>query len=61
MFIRFEQKHKSELVQDDCKNVLTELLAKYEELILIDGSLKVILMCGINGTGKTTTVGKLLR
>lgn len=43
--------------------LLREMLAKCEQPLSIDGSHQphVILMVGVNGTGKTTTIGKLAK
>jgi fused signal recognition particle receptor len=42
---------------------ITTLLAKIEKPLIIDAAKKpfVILVAGVNGTGKTTTIGKLAR
>ncbi|NAW88100.1 signal recognition particle-docking protein FtsY [Photobacterium halotolerans] len=45
------------------KDELSEMLAKVEQPLVIDTSRKpyVILMVGVNGVGKTTTIGKLAK
>jgi len=41
-------------------NILTNLLEKAEKPLDINrGKLNIILFCGVNGNGKTTTIGKL--
>ncbi len=49
---------------DEMKNELADLIAKNIEpyqrsFDLKDGGLTVVLVCGVNGNGKTTTIGKL--
>lgn len=44
------------------KDVMTEfLITEGNELDIVDGELNVILVVGVNGVGKTTTIGKLAR
>ncbi|MEJ5073693.1 signal recognition particle-docking protein FtsY [Enterobacter ludwigii] len=44
------------------KDEMSEILAKVEEPLNIEGKMPfVILMVGVNGVGKTTTIGKLAR
>ena len=48
----------SEKVKNELKNILIEILSSENELSDINNS-RVILMVGVNGVGKTTTLGKL--
>lgn len=44
------------------KDVMTKfLITEGNELDIVDGELNVILVVGVNGVGKTTTIGKLAR
>lgn len=44
------------------KDVMTKfLLTEGNELDIVDGELNVILVVGVNGVGKTTTIGKLAK
>lgn len=47
-------------VQQELSNAITEILESYnKEFILEQNTLNIILVCGVNGNGKTTTIGKL--
>ena len=48
-----------EAVMGSVKEKMLEILGEKQELKLVDGKLNIILMIGVNGTGKTTTAGKL--
>ena len=48
-------------VRDRLKTVLFEILASRPSSLSLAGSPSVILVIGVNGTGKTTTIGKLAR
>jgi len=50
---------KSEDVRDDLKKIMTELVDKGDRLRLSGDIPLVVVMIGINGGGKTTTIGKL--
>ncbi|MDA8101106.1 MAG: signal recognition particle-docking protein FtsY [Nitrospiraceae bacterium] len=58
---RFKRKELStrEQVEQRLKQVLTEILSSKKAGLAITASPFVILMVGVNGTGKTTTIGKL--
>ncbi len=47
------------LIMDELKDIMRELLSGDNELKLKDDGLTVILVIGVNGVGKTTTIGKL--
>jgi fused signal recognition particle receptor len=46
-------------VRERLKQVLFEILAERPASLSLTGALSVILVVGVNGTGKTTTIGKL--
>jgi fused signal recognition particle receptor len=46
-------------VRDRLKQVLFEILSARSAALALSGSPSVILVVGVNGTGKTTTIGKL--
>ena len=48
-----------EAVMSSVKEKMLEILGPKSPLELDDGKLNIILMIGVNGTGKTTTAGKL--
>lgn len=48
-----------EFVLSTLKNQMRSILGNKKQLILADKKLNIILMVGVNGTGKTTTAGKL--
>lgn len=50
---------KPELIKDRLKQILAELIDKGERHQLCQDTPLVILMIGINGGGKTTTIGKI--
>ncbi len=59
-------KFSKELQLGDVKKELAELINKFafsninqSSLIIKPNTLNVIIMCGVNGNGKTTTIGKL--
>jgi fused signal recognition particle receptor len=59
-----EQSKRRELkdpaaLQDSLKTILCNLLTPCEETLQVDGKPFVILMVGINGAGKTTSIAKL--
>ena len=59
-----KQLKDSELLYQQLKKELSDILTPVEQPLDIDGSGKktyVILMVGVNGVGKTTTIGKLAR
>ncbi len=46
-------------VLDSVRTRMTEILGEKSVIELVPGKLNIILMIGVNGTGKTTTAGKL--
>lgn len=48
-----------EFVLVTLKNQMRSILGNKKQLVLTDKKLNIILMVGVNGTGKTTTAGKL--
>ena len=60
-----QERFDKEVTDDEIKNALadeiTKLLTPVAQPLAIDGTAKpfVILVCGVNGSGKTTTIGKL--
>lgn len=57
---KFEKNVSSEEIKNDLANIVQNILDCVDHNFLInDSKLNVILLCGVNGTGKTTTIGKL--
>ena len=58
---RFKRKELSSQaeVKDRLKQLLCEILSRRPTKLSLDGSPAVVLVVGVNGTGKTTTIGKL--
>jgi fused signal recognition particle receptor len=58
---RFKRNELSspELVRERLKQVLYEIVSSRPASLSLTGTLSVILVVGVNGTGKTTTIGKL--
>ena len=58
---RFKRNELSspEQVRERLKQVLFEIVSRGPVTLSLTGTLSVILMVGVNGTGKTTTIGKL--
>ncbi|OPJ55629.1 signal recognition particle-docking protein FtsY [Alkalithermobacter paradoxus] len=46
-------------VREELKDIITEMLEGEEEKLKVDPSPAIILVVGVNGVGKTTTIGKL--
>ena len=46
-------------VMNAVKTRITEILGEMKTIEIVPGKLNIILMVGVNGTGKTTTAGKL--
>lgn len=51
--------NKSDFVLQTLKNNLSEILGEKESLKVEDDKLNIIIMVGVNGTGKTTSAAKL--
>ena len=60
---RFDQEISSEEIKIALAEEVTTILAPVAQPLAIDGTHKphIILVCGINGSGKTTTIGKMAR
>ncbi len=58
---RFKRKELStqDEVKDRLKQILCEILSKHAAALSVNTSPSVVLVVGVNGTGKTTTIGKL--
>jgi len=57
---KFDQEVSSDEIKKALSQIITNILEKNLKIFLLDeNSLNVILMCGVNGNGKTTTIGKL--
>jgi fused signal recognition particle receptor len=58
---RFKRNELSspELVRERLKQVLYDIVSSRPASLSLTGTLSVILVVGVNGTGKTTTIGKL--
>lgn len=58
---RVKEKHitNSEEVKNELKLIITEILSSHDTKLYIDTKPTVILVIGVNGVGKTTTIGKL--
>ncbi len=57
--IRKEKINEVEMVRPTLKAVITEMMESNEENIKISSDKEVLLVIGVNGVGKTTTIGKL--
>ena len=57
--MRTKGNKKSDFVLHTLKTSIREILGKKETLNLADDKLNIIIMVGVNGTGKTTSAGKL--
>ena len=60
---RFDQEISSEEIKIILAEEVATILAPVAQPLVIDGAHKphIILVCGINGSGKTTTIGKMAR
>jgi len=61
--MRFDKDAGSEKVRSALAEIICEILEPVAIPLVIDSALKphVILVCGANGSGKTTTIGKLAK
>lgn len=57
--IRQTRNDSTEHVRDYLKAEILRILGEKEELVIQPNKLNIIMMVGVNGTGKTTTAGKL--
>jgi fused signal recognition particle receptor len=57
---KFDKEVTPEEIKDDLSQIIQEILDRQEHgFNLSDNQLNVVLVCGVNGNGKTTTIGKL--
>ncbi|WP_341754617.1 signal recognition particle-docking protein FtsY [Candidatus Tisiphia endosymbiont of Dioctria rufipes] len=58
--IKFDKEVSSLVIKEKLADIIGQLLIKTSKSFeLYDKKLNVILVCGVNGSGKTTTIGKL--
>ena len=58
--VKFDKEVTSQVVKEKLAEIINELLIKNDKPFeLHDKKLNIILVCGVNGSGKTTTIGKL--
>lgn len=58
--IKFDKEVSSLVIKEKLADIIGQLLIKTSKPFeLYDKKLNVILVCGVNGSGKTTTIGKL--
>ena len=55
------RKIKSETLEEALKSVLYSHLSKKPRILNVDSPLTAVMVVGVNGTGKTTTIAKLAR
>lgn len=57
---KFGKEVTAEEIKQDLANILTSMFEKQpSEFIIKQDELNIILVCGVNGNGKTTTIGKM--
>lgn len=57
---KFNKEVTSEEIKEDLSQIIQEILDRQEhDFYLPNSGLNVILVCGVNGNGKTTTIGKM--
>lgn len=57
---KFNKEVTSEEIKQDLADIVQEILdSKDHSFSLLDDKLNIILVCGVNGSGKTTSIGKL--
>ena len=49
----------SNLLKDELKQILVDILSEGDNSLKISGSPAVIMVIGVNGVGKTTSIGKM--
>jgi len=58
--IKFDKEVSSNTIKEELAHLISEILLEASRpFILHKNKLNVILVCGVNGNGKTTTIGKL--
>ena len=57
---KFNKEVTPEEVKEDLSLIIQEILDQQDHSFsLVEGKLNIILVCGVNGNGKTTTIGKM--
>jgi fused signal recognition particle receptor len=57
---KFDKEVTSEEIKNDLSKIIEEILSQQDHSFkLEDDKLNIILVCGVNGNGKTTTIGKM--
>lgn len=57
---KFNKEVTSEEIKNDLSQLIEQILSQQDHQFQIkDAGLNIILVCGVNGNGKTTTIGKL--
>lgn len=57
--IRFEKDVEVRLVQEKMSEIISDIISANQKSFELDSGLNIIIVCGVNGNGKTTTIGKL--
>lgn len=57
--LKFETGISIEQVKQEVADVIASSISAYQKPFALDNKLNVVLVCGVNGNGKTTTIGKL--
>ena len=57
--IRFEKDVEVKVVQEKMAEIISGIISANQKPFDLDEGLNIILVCGVNGNGKTTTIGKL--
>lgn len=56
---KFDKEVTPEEVKQDLALIIEEMLQTQQHELYLHSGLNVVLICGVNGSGKTTTIGKL--
>jgi fused signal recognition particle receptor len=57
---KFNKEVSSEEIKLELANIISDILKKQNyEFLINENKLNIILFCGVNGNGKTTTIGKM--
>lgn len=56
---KFDKEVSSEEIKAELAQIIAKILEPAEKQIPTNNTPQIILMCGVNGNGKTTTIGKL--
>lgn len=57
--IRFEKDVEVKVVQQKMAEIISGIINENQKPFELEDGLNIILVCGVNGNGKTTTIGKL--